>query len=90
MIVENDIINHKFKCYNHGFYTDDIIDFENHLCDPKLSHIEIISNGKCYECNGILNADINEGIEHRHYVAGMGMHKKCRQKMVDGLSTLPK
>lgn len=86
MFVESDISKRKFKCYVHEYYTDDIVDYERHLCDPKLSHVEIISNGKCFHCGDVLNADEKEGVEHRHFVAGQATHKECRKKLAEELN----
>lgn len=71
----------KYKCSNHKYYSNDRAEYEAHLMDASLSHIEQISNGKCFYCGGRLDADSNEGVEHRHFANGMATHKNCRYKM---------
>lgn len=71
----------KFKCSNHKYYTNDRAQYEKHLMDPSLKHIEQISNGTCFYCGDRLDADALEGVQYRHHITGKATHKKCREKM---------
>lgn len=73
----------KYKCSPHEYYTNDRADFQRHLMDPSLTHIEIISNGICFYCHQRLDADMLERVQTRHFMTGKATHKACREKMYE-------